>query len=93
MTDHLVALKIIDEKGYVDVDASVNAIKEELKKHESILIVARGIQISRVALVIKRAEEECNCTIAKMETKNIIEEHEGKSKKVLEFQTKLLKKK
>lgn len=55
MTDHLVALKIIDEKGYVDVDASVNAIKEELKKHESILIVARGIQISRVALVIKRA--------------------------------------
>lgn len=33
MTDHLVALKLIEGKDYVDVDASVNSIKEQLKKH------------------------------------------------------------
>jgi len=71
MTDHVVALQLM-EKGYVDVEASLNVIKEELKKHESILIIARGIEMSRVAVVIRRAEEECNCTIAKMETKNLI---------------------
>lgn len=34
------------------------------------MIVARGIEISRVAIVIRRVEEECNCTIARMETVN-----------------------
>ena len=50
----------------MDVDESVKSIKQELEGNHIIGIVARGIEISRVAVVIRRAEEECNCTIARM---------------------------
>ena len=94
MADKQVNLKLIEGKNYVDVDKSIEAIKKELETNESILIVARGIEISRVAVVIRRAEEECNCTIAKMQTHNVkVQDKDGNPRRVLEFHAKLLKKK
>jgi hypothetical protein len=44
-------------------------------------------------VVIKRIEEECNCSIVKMITVNRKEKDEnGKDKRMLEFHTKLAKK-
>ena len=93
MTEVIIKLKTLEGKNFVDVDESIKLIKKELDGNRTLVIVSRGIEISRVALVIRRAEEECNCTIAKMETKNIKEKNEyGKDHKVLEFHAKLIRK-
>lgn len=84
MAQTIVKLKTIEGKHFVDVDQSVQLIKKQLETNKSILIVARGIEISRIAVVIRRAEEECNCVIAKMETKNVKEKDEhGKERNIL----------
>ena len=57
MAETIVKLRTIEGKDFVDVDESVKAIKKELETNKSILIVAKGIEISRVAIVIRRAEE------------------------------------
>lgn len=73
MAEKRIKLKTIEGKNFVDVDESVRHIKHELESNQTLLIVSTGIEISRVAVVIRRAEEECNCMIAKMETKNVRE--------------------
>lgn len=57
MAEKVVKLKTIEGKNFVDVDESVNHIKQELDGNHTILIVSRGIEISRVAVVIRRVEE------------------------------------
>ena len=93
MASKEVKLKTIEGKNYVDVDESVKAIKKQLQNTKTILIVARGIEISRVAIVIRRVEEECNCIIAKMNVVNKKEADENnRQRSVMEFHAKLLKK-
>lgn len=84
MAQTIVKLKTIEGKHFVDVDQSVELIKKQLETNKSILIVARGIEISRIAVVIRRAEEDCNCVIARMETKNVKEKDDhGKERNIL----------
>ena len=77
MAEKRIKLKTMEGKNFVDVDESVKYIRQELESNQTLLIVSRGIEISRVAVVIRRAEEECNCMIAKMETKNVKEKDEN----------------
>ena len=57
MAEKLIKLRTIEGKNFVDVDESVKHIKQELDGNHTVCIVARGIEISRVAVVIRRAEE------------------------------------
>ena len=92
MSEKQVSLKLIEGKNFVDVEASVQHIKQQLENVNTIEVIAKGIEISRVAIVIRRVEEECNCLIAKMQTVNSeYEDENGKKRKMLEFHTKFIK--
>ena len=56
MAEKRIKLKTMEGKNFVDVDESVKYIRQELESNQTLLIVSRGIEISRVAVVIRRAE-------------------------------------
>jgi hypothetical protein len=57
-----------DKPKLVDVEASVQEVKDKLKVHKELELVAKQGEINRVGMIIKRVEEETKCTIKSMKT-------------------------
>ena len=57
-----------DKPKLVDVEASVQEVKDKLKAHKELELVAKQGEINRVGMIIKRVEEETKCSIKSMKT-------------------------
>lgn len=53
---------------HVNVDKTVERIKQELVEKEKVELVTTQSEINRVGMVIKRVEEDLKCRIVSMKT-------------------------
>lgn len=49
--------KLVEGKNYVDVEATVKAVREALKDNKEVEFISKQTEISRAGMVIKRVEE------------------------------------
>ena len=63
---------MVQDKNYVDIEATVKAIKAELESKNEVEFVAKQMEIGRAGIIIKRIEEEAKCKIKSMKTENQI---------------------
>lgn len=72
-----------DKPQLVDVEASVQQIKDKLKDHKELELVAKQGEINRVGMIIKRIEEDTKSKIKSMKTvtqKETIKDDRGDDK-------------
>ena len=53
---------------HVNVDKTVERIKQSLAENQQVELVSRQSEISRVGMVMRRVEEEVKCRIVSMKT-------------------------
>lgn len=53
---------------HVNVDKTVEMIKETLGENQQVELVGRQSEISRVGMIMKRVEEDCKAKIVSMKT-------------------------
>lgn len=72
---------------HVNIDRTVELIRQKLAESEQVELLSRQSEISRAGIIMKRVEEECRGRIVAMTTENRSEKKEEREYNVLYFRT------